>query len=72
MEEEHILEEYASVGDFSFPNFGAYPLQSSDCCTKTEMSSLDFDILESLETFEDLNLRVGRRCPSAEISESGS
>ena len=38
------------------PNFGAYPLQSSDCCTETEMSSLDFDILESLETFEDFEV----------------
>ena len=54
--EEHILEEYASVGDFSFPSFGAYPLQSSDCCTETEMSSLDFDILESLENFEDFEV----------------
>ena len=48
---KQILEEYASVGDFSFPNFGTYPLQSSACCTETEMSSLDFDILESLDHF---------------------
>ena len=38
------------------PNFGAYPLQFSDCCTETEMSSLDFDILENLETFEDFEV----------------
>src|SRR3989338_3760972 len=51
----HILEDMQVLGisvSAAVPNFGAYPLQSSDCCTETEISSLDFDILESLETFE--------------------
>ena len=50
MDRGHIFSKnkYASVGDFSFPNFGAYPLQSSDCCMETEM--------ESLETFDDFEV----------------